>query len=697
MASSRTRKDPRGPLLRFVRDHARVLKQFEIHATRGTYNSILATGLYTKEEVRDHRSGREGGVVELAAMVADRDCEVFIFLSDPLDRVSDAPENRALQRLCKELNVRLINTLAGAEQWALYEAALSIKEWQTRKRKRKTRTPAARAGKSNIDEHGEPTHPTIGDQTLALISHDAKKDEMVAFVNRHHDFLRRYDRILTTGTTGYLIKLLFADSRQVKRIETAARASLEGSPGRFVNLLKDVWLLKLLFCNPDKRSYVEGMAAKSLKGKYDSMKKELVAREERWDSAHAGRRPELTGPAREFVNLITPMASGPKGGDVLIAKEVLNHHCHAIVFFQDPGTAQPHEPDIRLFERTCQFWPEDGIEAVGDASSGAPKPDSLGESRSVGDSAERVKVRQTYATCVSDFESADKWASRMKRVASSPGYQPPLAHILRTYGLRDVVIVESESEADTQELGRVLTRACAGYLHRRILTTAREGKTTRIGIGYGWTQLELLNQLHQMRDKEGLLDGRSTPKGDLIWSPLIANLPTVFTELEASVIANRFQAFYGAGRLESFQGSSMIRTGSSNTTLPKEDLDLITNLSNADLIITSGARWNPKAPVFRILDPAAMKRLELQRVVGTVSLIFLNRKGREVRWDYSPIGLDYKGFQQAAKRGAVILICGGESRKEIALAALRGKLVSVLVTTRKTAEYLVKELRRNQL
>ena len=695
MASSRTRRDPRGPLLRFVRDHARVLKQFEIHATKGTSNSILATGLYTKEEVREHRSGREGGVVELAAMVADRDCEVFIFLSDPLDRVSDAPENRALQRLCKELNVRLINTLAGAEQWALYEAALSIKEWQTRKRKRKTRAPVARKGKANIDEHGEPTHPTIGDQTLALISHDAKKDEMVAFVNRHHDFLRRYDRILTTGTTGYLLKLLFADNRQVKRIETAARASLEGSPGRIVNLLKDVWLIKLLFCNPEKRSHIEGMAAKSLRGKYAVMKKELEGREERWDSAHSGPRPELTGPAREFVNLIMPMASGPKGGDVLIAKEVLNHHCHAIVFFQDPGTAQPHEPDIRLFERTCQFWPEDRLDAAGDISGGTPQP--VVESRFVDtNSAERVNVRQTYATCVSDFESADKWARRMKKVASSPGYQPPLAHTLRTYGLRDVVIVESESEADTEELGRVLTRACAGYLHRRILTTAREGKTTRIGIGYGWTQLELLNQLQRLRG-EGLLDGRSTPKGDLIWSPLIANLPTVFTELEASVIANRFQAFYGVGKLESFQGSSMIRTGSSATTLPKEDLELITNLSNADLIITSGARWNPKAPVFRILDPAAMKRLELQSVVGTVSLIFLNRDGREVRWEYSPIGLDYKGFQQAAKRGAVILICGGESRKEIALAALRGKLVSVLVTTRKTAEYLVKELRRNRL
>jgi methylglyoxal synthase len=100
-------------------------------------------------------------------MVAELDCEVFIFLSDPLDRVSDVPENRALQRLSKELKVRLINTLAGAEQWALHEARHTMQDWK----KSGTRKPvkAIRAGKSNINENGEPTYPEIGQQTLSLI------------------------------------------------------------------------------------------------------------------------------------------------------------------------------------------------------------------------------------------------------------------------------------------------------------------------------------------------------------------------------------------------------------------------------------------------------------------------------------------------------------------------------------------------
>jgi methylglyoxal synthase len=41
-------------------------------------------------------------------------------------------------------------------------------------------------------------------KTLALISHDGKKADMVAFVMEHKDVLQRYD-LVATGTTGGLI------------------------------------------------------------------------------------------------------------------------------------------------------------------------------------------------------------------------------------------------------------------------------------------------------------------------------------------------------------------------------------------------------------------------------------------------------------------------------------------------------------
>src|SRR2546430_3974279 len=79
MASRGARWDPSSPLLRFIRDHVSILKRFEIHATKGTYHSILSTGLYQKENVITHRAGPEGGVVEMATLVAHKNCEVLIF------------------------------------------------------------------------------------------------------------------------------------------------------------------------------------------------------------------------------------------------------------------------------------------------------------------------------------------------------------------------------------------------------------------------------------------------------------------------------------------------------------------------------------------------------------------------------------------------------------------------------------------
>lgn len=47
------------------------------------------------------------------------------------------------------------------------------------------------------------------------------------------------------------------------------------------------------------------------------------------------------------------MASGPFGGDILIAAEVASKHCDAVIFLRDPLTAHPHESDIAALGRLC--------------------------------------------------------------------------------------------------------------------------------------------------------------------------------------------------------------------------------------------------------------------------------------------------------------------------------------------------------
>jgi methylglyoxal synthase len=50
---------------------------------------------------------------------------------------------------------------------------------------------------------------------------------------------------------------------------------------------------------------------------------------------------------------VEPLESGPLGGDLMIGSEVASGDCSAVVFFRDPMTAQPHEPDVSALLRIC--------------------------------------------------------------------------------------------------------------------------------------------------------------------------------------------------------------------------------------------------------------------------------------------------------------------------------------------------------
>jgi methylglyoxal synthase len=47
------------------------------------------------------------------------------------------------------------------------------------------------------------------------------------------------------------------------------------------------------------------------------------------------------------------VAHGPHGGDLVIGGRVTEGHVRAVLFFRDPLTAQPHEPDVSALMRVC--------------------------------------------------------------------------------------------------------------------------------------------------------------------------------------------------------------------------------------------------------------------------------------------------------------------------------------------------------
>ncbi|MET3044833.1 methylglyoxal synthase [Flavobacterium covae] len=60
-----------------------------------------------------------------------------------------------------------------------------------------------------------------------------------------------------------------------------------------------------------------------------------------------GRKVEVTGIK------VKKLLSGPLGGDAQIAARVAVGKCKMVLFFKDPMSSHPHEPDINMLIRIC--------------------------------------------------------------------------------------------------------------------------------------------------------------------------------------------------------------------------------------------------------------------------------------------------------------------------------------------------------
>lgn len=65
-----------------------------------------------------------------------------------------------------------------------------------------------------------------------------------------------------------------------------------------------------------------------------------------------------TGTTGKRINAATTLTvhcfqSGPIGGDQQIGAMVANNEMDIVIFFRDPLTAQPHEPDVSALMRLC--------------------------------------------------------------------------------------------------------------------------------------------------------------------------------------------------------------------------------------------------------------------------------------------------------------------------------------------------------
>lgn len=161
----------------------------QLHTVGRTHDAIMREGmLQGYEGLIRYPYGREGGLMKLVARVTPaRDGQASldgaIYLIDPVDPSSIFPEVSALKRQCITHGRPFISTLAGAIEWVEVE-----------------RIHAGLGPDMSADHLFD-----FGGQTLALIAHDALKQEMVAFAAEHFDLLSRFARRVATGTTGGLL------------------------------------------------------------------------------------------------------------------------------------------------------------------------------------------------------------------------------------------------------------------------------------------------------------------------------------------------------------------------------------------------------------------------------------------------------------------------------------------------------------
>lgn len=185
---------PDAALFKWLRASSDTIRQLgvQLHTVGRTHDAIEREGMLPGYSgLIRYPYGREGGLMKLVARVTEGRDDVApfdgaIYLIDPVDPSSIFPEALALKRQCITHGRPFISTLAGAIEWMSVErihAGLSLDAAQQR----------------SFD---------FSSQTLALISHDALKEQMVAFAADHFDLLSRFSKRVATGTTGGLLNEL---------------------------------------------------------------------------------------------------------------------------------------------------------------------------------------------------------------------------------------------------------------------------------------------------------------------------------------------------------------------------------------------------------------------------------------------------------------------------------------------------------
>jgi methylglyoxal synthase len=179
---------PDSGLLRWARTCEPGLRALALalHATGGAHDALASKSLLGDLMV-PVGNGRDGGLMRLVSRMAgglnpQDTLDGVFFLVDPVDPTSVYPEAQALKRQCVIHGKPFVSTVAGAIEWVAVELAS--------------------AGLQALMPPEALPLFDIGSQVVALVAHDARKNNMVEFAGEHFELLSRFKERVATGTTG---------------------------------------------------------------------------------------------------------------------------------------------------------------------------------------------------------------------------------------------------------------------------------------------------------------------------------------------------------------------------------------------------------------------------------------------------------------------------------------------------------------
>jgi DNA-binding transcriptional regulator LsrR (DeoR family) len=119
---------------------------------------------------------------------------------------------------------------------------------------------------------------------------------------------------------------------------------------------------------------------------------------------------------------------------------------------------------------------------------------------------------------------------------------------------------------------------------------------------------------------------------------------------------------------------------------------MIAIAAKADIALVGIGVLTPGSVVLQnnILNQTEIERLKTKGAVGDIGLRFFDACGKTIEDEinYRVIGLDLDQYRKIKR---VIGIAGGEEKVEAIRAAMRGKLINVLITDDQTAKKLFEE------